>query len=72
MEEADEMLLVSEAAAQIRVAKSTIHRVIDAGELRALRVGRGKGTIRIPRKAWADYLAACEEAAKTTPHVDAT
>jgi len=66
VEEADEMLLVSEAAKQIRVAKSTIHRLIDAGVLRALRVGRGKGTIRIPKRAWAEYLAACEEAAKST------
>lgn len=68
MDEADEMLLVSEAARQIRVAKSTIHRLIDAGELRALRVGRGKGTIRIPRKAWVEYLAGCEEAAKSANH----
>ncbi len=66
MEEADEMLFVSEVARQIRVTKSTIHRLINAGELRALRVGRGKGAIRIPRKAWIEYLAACEEAAKST------
>jgi excisionase family DNA binding protein len=66
VEEAEEMLLVSEAANQIRVAKSTIHRLIDAGELRALRVGLGKGAIRIPRRAWLEYLEACEEAARST------
>lgn len=68
MEEADEMLLVSEVARQIRVTKSTIHRLIGAGALRALRVGRGNGAIRIPRQAWVEYLAACEEAAKSANH----
>lgn len=65
MTEPGEMLLVPEAAKQLRVAPSTIYRAIDAGELRALRVGHGKGTIRIPRPAWDDYLVRCEEAAKT-------
>lgn len=66
MDEADEMLLVSEVAKQIRVTKSTIHRLIDAGVLPALRVGIGKGAIRIRRTAWEAYLEVCEEAAKST------
>lgn len=64
MTEPNEMLLVPEAAKQIRVAPSTIYRLIEAGELRALRVGRGKGTLRIPVEAWDEYLTTCEEAAK--------
>lgn len=70
MEEGDEMLLVSEVAAQIRVTKTTIHRLIDAGELPALRVGLGRGAIRIRRTAWEAYLVACEEAAKSTATAD--
>jgi excisionase family DNA binding protein len=49
----DTFLTVAEAAAQVRVSKMTIHRLINSGELRALRVGR---SWRISRASWDAYL----------------
>jgi excisionase family DNA binding protein len=47
------------------VSVATIYRAVDRGELRALRVGTGKGTIRIPGDALIEYKDACERAAAT-------
>lgn len=48
-----EMLTVAEAAAEVRVSKMTIYRMIHSGELRAIRVGR---SFRVRREDWDDYL----------------
>ena len=48
-----EMLTVAEAAAEVRVSKMTVYRMIHAGELRAIRVGR---SFRVRREDWDDYL----------------
>lgn len=64
------VLRVSEAARQLDVDDNTIYRAIESGALVALRIGQGRGTLRIPLEAWAAYLAACQEAAKTTPTND--
>lgn len=61
------VLRVSEAARQLDVDDNTIYRAIESGALTALRIGKGRGTLRIPRDAWAAYLDACREAAKTPP-----
>jgi excisionase family DNA binding protein len=60
------VLRVSEAARQLDVDDNTIYRAIESGALVALRIGHGRGTLRIPKQAWAAYLAACEEAAKSS------
>ena len=48
-----EMLTVAEAAAEVRVSKMTVYRMIHSGELRAIRVGR---SFRVRREDWDDYL----------------
>ena len=47
-------LTVAEAASIIRVSKMTIYRLVHAGELEAVRVGR---SFRIPERALYAYLA---------------
>ncbi len=50
----EELLTVSEIARACRVHEMTIRRHINAGELKALRVGR---TIRVRREDLDDFLA---------------
>jgi excisionase family DNA binding protein len=54
---------VKMVAAALDVSVATIYRAIKSGELRAQRIGTGKGTVRIPGDALLDYKAACERAA---------
>lgn len=53
-------LTVAEIALQMRVSKMTVYRLIHAGELRSVRIGR---SFRVHHKAVADYLASTEQAA---------
>jgi len=46
-------LTVAEVAGVMRVSKMTVYRMVHAGELPALRVGR---SFRVPEKAVRDYL----------------
>ncbi|WP_456297950.1 helix-turn-helix domain-containing protein [Actinocorallia populi] len=46
-------LTVNEAATMMNVSKMTIYRLVHAGELPAIRVGR---SFRIPEPAVRDYL----------------
>src|SRR5688500_9285794 len=46
-------LPVAEAAAMMRVSKMTVYRLVHAGELSAVRVGR---SFRVPERAVQDYL----------------
>ncbi len=46
-------LTVAEVAAVMRVSKMTVYRMVHAGELPAVRVGR---SFRVPEKAVHDYL----------------
>jgi len=46
---------VKDVAAALDVSVHTIYRDIRSGRLRALRLGRGRGTLRIPRDAVAAY-----------------
>ena len=47
------------------VSVATIYRAVESGALRAIRLGTGKGAVRIPGDALVEYLAACESAAVT-------
>jgi len=47
-------LTVAEVAAQMRVSKMTVYRLVHAGDLEAVRVGR---SFRVPESAVADYLS---------------
>lgn len=46
-------LTVAEVAALMRVSKMTVYRLVHAGELAAVRVGR---SFRVPEQAVHDYL----------------
>ncbi|MBN9619437.1 MAG: helix-turn-helix domain-containing protein [Actinobacteria bacterium] len=48
-------LTVAELATVMRVSKMTVYRMVHAGELPAVRVGR---SFRVPEKAVHDYLRA--------------
>ncbi|MEY9904348.1 excisionase family DNA binding protein [Catenulispora sp. MAP12-49] len=56
-------LHVAEVAELLDVDPTTIYRAIKAGDLKALRIGRGRGTIRIPVEAFAEYQAGLYAAA---------
>lgn len=58
---------VAQVAAALDVHPSTIYRDIEAGKLRALRVGTGRGALRIPQAAFDEYLALLETEASATP-----
>jgi excisionase family DNA binding protein len=47
------LLTVAEVAAAMRVSKMTVYRLVHAGDLPALRVGR---SFRVPEAAVDDYL----------------
>ena len=46
-------LTVTQVAAHMRVSKMTVYRLIHAGELGAVRVGR---SFRVPERAMLEYL----------------
>ncbi len=46
-------LTVAEVASMMRVSKMTVYRLVHAGELAAVRVGR---SFRVPERAVQDYL----------------
>jgi excisionase family DNA binding protein len=50
-------LRVKEVAAALRVDVSTIYLAIRQGDLPAYRMGAGRGTIRVSRAAFEQYLA---------------
>lgn len=49
----DRLLTISEVAEAMRVSKMTVYRLVHAGDLPAIRVGR---SYRIPAKALETYL----------------
>lgn len=48
-----DLMTVSEVAALLRVSTMTVYRLVDAGLLRALRVGR---SLRLPRSSVLEFL----------------
>ncbi|MYW66292.1 helix-turn-helix domain-containing protein [Streptomyces sp. SID8379] len=50
-------LKVKDIAAALRVDATTIYREINTGQLSSYRIGTGRGTIRVSRSAFAQYLA---------------
>lgn len=56
---APEMVRVRDVAKRMDVHRSTIYRAIEAGHLVALRVGSGRGALRITTEALDAYLGAC-------------
>lgn len=50
-------LRVVDIATALRVDRATVYREIAAGRLGSYRVGSGRGTIRVARAAFTQYLA---------------
>lgn len=61
--EGTRMYRVKAVAEMLDVSVATIYRAIESGALRALKVGTGKGALRIPADAIHEYLTACQQAA---------
>ncbi|WHT21895.1 helix-turn-helix domain-containing protein [Crossiella sp. CA-258035] len=59
------MFRVKAVAEQLDVSVATIYRAIENGELCAVRMGTGKGALRIPEDAIAEYIKRCKQAAAT-------
>ena len=53
------MLRVRAVADMFDVSVSTIYRAIEAGQLASLKIGSGKGAIRIPAHAVEAFAALC-------------
>jgi excisionase family DNA binding protein len=60
---------VKQIADLLDVHVSTVYRAIESGALRALRLGQGRGGLRVPHAAFEDYLAAHTTAAPMTGEV---
>lgn len=54
------MFTVNEVAEQLRVSRSVVYALIDAGKLVSHRIGLGRGTIRVAEEDLAAYLDACK------------
>jgi excisionase family DNA binding protein len=60
---------VRAVAEMLDVHPATIYRAVESGALRAVRMGAGKGAVRIPRDAISAYLAACQTTTAPTTHL---
>ncbi|WP_207620602.1 helix-turn-helix domain-containing protein [Streptosporangium minutum] len=58
---------VAEVARALDVHQSTVYREIESGRLKALRVGKRRGTLRIPVDAFNDYRIRLSRAAIESP-----
>lgn len=58
---------VNDIAARLDVHRTTVYRAIKAGELTAIRVGHGRGALRITAEALAAWLSDCQRAAIHAP-----
>lgn len=54
---------VKELAELVDVHRSTIYRAIESGELEALKIGAGRGALRIPGASVNIWLSECMDAA---------
>jgi excisionase family DNA binding protein len=61
--ESTRMYRVREVAEHFDVSVTTIYRAIESGQLDALKLGTGKGTLRVSGAAVAAYEQACTQAA---------
>jgi excisionase family DNA binding protein len=61
--ESTRMYRVREVAEHFDVSVTTIYRAIESGQLDALKLGTGKGTLRVTGAAVAAYEQACTQAA---------
>ena len=62
-QEAAELISVAEAARIANVSRVHMWRLVDRGEVEAVRVGKGHGPLRVDRNAFLEWLYGPEEAA---------
>ena len=60
--EATRMYRVSEVAGHFEVSVATIYRAIESGQLDALKLGTGRGTLRVTGVAVLAFAVACAPA----------
>jgi excisionase family DNA binding protein len=60
--EGTRMYRVKDVAEHFDVSVSTIYRAIESGQLDALKLGTGQGTLRVPGCAVLAYAARCGQA----------
>jgi excisionase family DNA binding protein len=60
------MYRVRAVAEMFDVSVSTIYRAIESGQLDALKIGTGKGSLRIPAYAIEAFREACAAAAQSS------
>ena len=53
------MVTVRDAAKRLEISQSLVYSLISSGKLRFMRVGHGRGRLRIPEDAIDEYLARC-------------
>jgi excisionase family DNA binding protein len=58
---------VKEVAARLEVSSATVYGLVAAGKLRCVRVGLGRGVIRISEEQLAEYQRQAEPMVKPTP-----
>ena len=63
------MYRVKAVAEMFDVSPATIYRAIESGQLSALKVGTGKGAMRIPGSSVLAYAEACQQAAASLREV---
>lgn len=66
------MYRVRDVAKHFDVSTTTIYRAIESGQLAALKIGTGQGTLRITGAAVTAYAKACKQAANNPPVTGAT
>lgn len=65
-------LRVAQVAAQLNVHRATVYRAIESGALAAVRLGQGRGGLRVSTEALAAYLSNAQvQAALTVSEVAA-
>jgi excisionase family DNA binding protein len=70
--ESTRMYRVREVAKHFDVSVTTIYRAIESGQLDALKLGRGKGALRVTGAAVTAYAHACTQAANDSSVAGAT
>ncbi|HEX5408012.1 MAG TPA: helix-turn-helix domain-containing protein [Pseudonocardiaceae bacterium] len=62
--ESTQLFTVKDVAGMFAVSSATVYRLVESGELPALRFGTGKGSLRVRGEAVNAYLAACTVSAR--------
>jgi excisionase family DNA binding protein len=55
------MLTVAEVAARLRMSRTCMYQLIEAGKLSCYRIGLGRGAIRISEEDLAAYVEGCRD-----------